>query len=374
LMFSFRLDAECKFTGARTGEIKTGHSSFSTPVFMPVGTRATVKAMAPFELQEMGAGIILANTYHLYLRPGSDVVREAGGLHRFMGWPGSILTDSGGFQVFSLSTLRDISDEGVTFRSHLDGSAHLMTPELSIKVQEDLGSDIAMCFDECVPWPCSREESEEAVRRTLRWAERCRDAHAGKGQALFGIVQGSVFEDQRVLCARELAAMDLPGYAIGGLSVGEPHGEMYRILDTVTPEMPISKPRYLMGVGYPPNLVEGVARGIDMFDCVLPTRNGRNGTLFTPTGRINIKNLEYERDFSPVDPECGCYACRNFSRAYIRHLFRSGEILGSRLCTWHNLHYILDLMRKIRGAIAEGTFPEFRRRFHETFRDGATPC
>ncbi len=374
MMFSFRLDAECQVTGARTGEITTGHGSFNTPVFMPVGTRATVKAMAPFELQEMGAGIILANTYHLYLRPGSDVVREAGGLHRFMGWPGSILTDSGGFQVFSLSTLRDISDEGVTFRSHLDGSAHLMTPELSIKVQEDLGSDIAMCFDECVPWPCSREESEEAVRRTLRWAERCRDAHAGNGQALFGIVQGSVFEDQRVLCARELAAMDLPGYAIGGLSVGEPHGEMYRILDSVTPEMPISKPRYLMGVGYPPNLVEGVARGIDMFDCVLPTRNGRNGTLFTPTGRINIKNLEYERDFSPVDPECGCYACRNFSRAYIRHLFRSGEILGSRLCTWHNLHYILDLMRKIRGAIEEGTFPEFRRRFHETFRDGPTPC
>lgn len=374
VMFSFRLEAECPVTGARAGEIKTGRGSFSTPVFMPVGTRATVKAMAPFELQEMGAGIILANTYHLYLRPGSDVIREAGGLHRFMGWPGSILSDSGGFQVFSLSTLRDITDEGVTFRSHLDGSAHLMTPELSIRVQEDLGSDIAMCFDECVPWPCTEEQSREAVMRTLRWAERCRDVHSREGQSLFGIIQGSVFEDQRILCARELASMDFPGYAIGGLSVGEPHGEMYRILDSVTPEMPDHKPRYLMGVGYPPNLVEGVARGIDMFDCVLPTRNGRNGTLFTSSGRMNIKNLEYERDFGPIDPECGCYACRNFSRSYVRHLFRSGEILGSRLCTWHNLHYILELMGNIRKSIAKGTFPDFRRKFHENFRDGERRC
>jgi len=339
---------------------------------MPVGTMATVKAMAPFELQEMGAAIILANTYHLYLRPGPDVVREAGGLHHFMSWPGHILTDSGGFQVFSLSTLREISDEGVWFRSHLDGSSHHMTPELSTSVQEDLGSDIAMCFDECVKFPCTREESEEALRRTVLWAKRCRDAHSRKDQALFGIVQGSVFEDQRIRCAAALREMDFPGYAIGGLSVGEPHGEMYRILDAVCPVLPAGKPRYLMGVGYPSNLVEGVARGVDMFDCVLPTRNGRNGTLFTSSGRVNIKNLEFERDFGPIDPECGCYACRNFSRAYIRHLFRSGEILASRLCTWHNLHFLIDLMRRIRESVMEGRFNEFRAKFHATLREGGS--
>ncbi|HOI82117.1 MAG: tRNA guanosine(34) transglycosylase Tgt [Thermovirgaceae bacterium] len=369
-MFGFRIDSRCPDTMARMGELRTDRGSVPTPVFMPVGTRATVKAMAPFELQEMDARIILANTYHLYLRPGHEVIREAGGLHRFMAWPGLILTDSGGFQVFSLSTLRKISDDGVTFRSHLDGTTHLMTPELSIKVQEALGSDMAMCFDECVPYPCSPEDSQEAVRRTLLWARRCQDVHSRADQALFGIVQGSVFEDQRISCARELAEMDFPGYAVGGLSVGEPHGEMYRILDAVTPALPEGKPRYLMGVGYPPNLVEGVARGIDMFDCVLPTRNGRNGTLFTPGGRMNIKNLEYERDFRPIDPQCGCYACRNFTRAYIRHLFRSGEILASRLCTWHNLHYLLDLMKGIRGSIRSGTFADFRKRFHEEFREG----
>ncbi len=369
-MFSFRLQAECPGSQARAGEILTGRGSISTPVFMPVGTMATVKAMAPFELQQMGSEIILANTYHLYLRPGSDIIREAGGLHRFMGWPGHLLTDSGGFQVFSLSTLREINEEGVWFRSHLDGSSHHMTPELSIKVQEDLGSDIAMCFDECVRIPCSREESEEAMRRTVRWAERCRVSHVRKDQVLFGIVQGSLFEDQRIRCAKELKEMDFPGYAIGGLSVGEPHSEMYRTLDAVCPELPRNRPRYLMGVGYPSNLVEGVARGIDMFDCVLPTRNGRNGTLFTSFGRVNIRNLKYERDFGPLDPECGCYACRNFSRSYIRHLFRSGEILASRLCTWHNLHFLLDLMRRIRESILSGTFPEFRVRFHETFKDG----
>ena len=369
-MFGFRIDSRCPDTMARTGEIRTEGGSVPTPAFMPVGTRATVKAMAPFELQEMGAGIILANTYHLYLRPGHEVIREAGGLHRFMAWPGLILTDSGGFQVFSLSTLREISDDGVTFRSHLDGTTHLMSPELSIKVQEALGSDIAMCFDECVPYPCSPGDSQEAVRRTLLWARRCQDVHSRADQTLFGIVQGSVFEDQRISCARELAAMDFPGYAVGGLSVGEPHSEMYRILDAVIPALPEGKPRYLMGVGYPPNLVEGVARGIDMFDCVLPTRNGRNGTLFTPGGRMNIKNLEYERDFRPIDPQCGCYACRNFTRAYIRHLFRSGEILASRLCTWHNLHYLLDLMRGIRGSIRSGNFADFRERFHEEFRGG----
>ena len=369
-MFGFRVDSLCPDTCARVGEIRTRRGSVPTPVFMPVGTRATVKAMAPFELQEMGARIILANTYHLYLRPGHDVVGEAGGLHRFMGWPGLILTDSGGFQVFSLSALRKVSDEGVTFRSHLDGTTHLMTPELSIKVQEALGSDIAMCFDECAPYPCSAEDSEEAVRRTILWARRCLEIHRLPDQALFGIVQGSVFEDQRVRCARELVEMGFPGYAVGGLSVGESHDEMYRILDAVIPELPADKPRYLMGVGYPSNLVEGVARGVDMFDCVLPTRNGRNGTLMTRHGRMNIKNLEYERDFRPIDPECGCYACRNFTRAYIRHLFRSKEILGSRLCTWHNLNYILELMEGIRESIRTGTFADFRKRFHEDFQDG----
>ena len=370
-MFQFRIGSKCRETRARVGEIRTGRGSVETPVFMPVGTKATVKAMAPFELQEMGAGIILANTYHLYLRPGHEVIREAGGLHRFMGWPGLILTDSGGFQVFSLSTLRDVSDEGVTFRSHLDGSAHLMTPELSVEVQEALGSDIAMCFDECAPYPCTVEGSKEAVRRTLLWARRCQYAHRSPGQALFGIVQGSIFEDQRIDCARELVSMGFPGYAVGGLSVGAPHGEMYRVLDAVVPELPEDKPRYLMGVGYPPNLVEGVARGIDLFDCVLPTRNGRNGTLLTRRGRMNIKNLEYERDFRPIDPECGCYACRNFTRAYIRHLFRSGEILASRLCTWHNLHYLLELMGYIREAIRSGTFADLRKRFHEDYQDGS---
>ncbi len=372
-MKGFRIEAVSRGCGARAGIISTARGDILTPVFMPVGTKATVKAMAPFELQQIGAQIILANTYHLYLRPGREVVREAGGLHRFMAWPGHILTDSGGFQVFSLSTLREISEEGVRFRSHIDGSEHNMTPELSIRIQEDLGSDIAMCFDECVRYPCTREESEAALGRTLRWAERCRASHSRDGQALFGIVQGSVFEDQRIRCARELKGMDFPGYAIGGLSVGEPHEEMYRTLDTVCPELPSVKPRYLMGVGYPSNLVEGVARGVDMFDCVLPTRDGRNGTLFTSYGRINIKRREYEKDFGPIDPECGCYACRNFSRAYIRHLYRSREILASRLCTWHNLFFLTDLMKRIRSSIMDGTFPEFRKRFHEVFRDGADP-
>ncbi len=367
----FRVIATCPVTGARAGELHTAHGVVETPVFMPVGTQATVKAMAPFELTEMGTSILLGNTYHLSLRPGEDLVAEAGGLHRFMGWNRAILTDSGGFQVFSLAASRKVSDEGVAFRSHLDGSLHFLSPERSVAIQEQLGSDIAMCFDECVPYPSSPESSLRAMERTLEWARRCREAHAREDQFLFGIVQGSVYAEQRIDCARRLAEMDFPGLAIGGLSVGEPHGEMYRILDAVMPSMPAALPRYLMGVGYPQNLVEGVARGVDMFDCVLPTRNGRNGTVFTSGGRLNIKNLEFARDFSPLDPECDCHVCRTYTRAYLRHLYKAGEILSSRLCTWHNIHFLLRLMRRMRGAILGGTFPEFRRKFFSCFNDEA---
>lgn len=367
---NFRVEAQCDRTRARAGVLETAHGPVKTPAFMPVGTRATVKAMAPFELKAIGVQVILSNTYHLYLRPGPEIIAEAGGLHRFMGWDRPILTDSGGFQVFSLSDLRKVTDDGVHFQSHIDGSRHFLTPELAVRIQEQLGSDIAMCFDECVPFPCNEKESARAVDRTLEWAERCLQAHEREDQLLFGIVQGSVFASQRRRCARSLVEMDFPGYGIGGLSVGEPHECMYGMLDELAPILPGGKPRYLMGVGYPPNLVEGVARGVDMFDCVLPTRLGRNGTVFTWKGRMNIKNSIYERDFSPIDPECSCYACRTASRAYIRHLYRSGEILASRLCTWHNLHFLQKLMERVREAVFDGTFEEMRREFHENFRDG----
>ena len=370
-MFEFELEARCPVTGARAGRLTTPHGTIETPVFMPVGTQATVKAMTPGELEGMGARIILSNTYHLHLRPGSDLVREAGGLHRFMDWNGAILTDSGGFQVFSLADLRKITDEGVAFRSHLDGSSHFMTPEKAIAIQENLGSDIAMCFDECVPFPSSEEASKEAVVRTTRWAQRCKAVHRRDGQALFGIVQGSVFEKQRIRSAEALVAIGFDGYAIGGLSVGEPHEEMYRILDVVNPILPESRPRYLMGVGLPSNLVEGVARGIDMFDCVLPTRTGRNGTVFFSGGRLNLKNAAFERDFGPIDPECGCMVCRRFSRAYVRHLYKSGEILAARLCSWHNLHFLVNLMGQARRSIVEGNYPAFRDSFLARFRGGA---
>ena len=365
---AFRVDAVCPETGARAATVTTPRGEIKTPVFMPVGTQATVKAMAPFELEEMGAQIILSNTYHLYLRPGEDVIGEAGGLHRFMAWDRPVLTDSGGFQVFSLASLNRISDEGVECRSHLDGSLHLMNPAWSMRVQKKLGSDIAMAFDQCAPYPCSREDAEEAVRRTTLWAAGSGEAHAREWrgeekQALFGIVQGSVFEDLRRRSAEEIVSMDFPGYAVGGLSVGEPAEEMYRILDGLKGLLPPEKPRYLMGVGRPDNLVEAVARGIDMFDCVLPTRNGRNGTLFTPGGAMNIKGKRYERDFTPVDGDCDCYACRTFTRAYLRHLYRSGEILASRLCSWHNLRFLIRLAEEMRASILEGRFPEFRRAF-----------
>ncbi len=370
-MFEYRLLAQCPETGARAGEFVTPHGVIPTPVFMPVGTQATVKTMAPFEMEELGARIILSNTYHLFLRPGAELVGEAGGLHRFMNWKRPILTDSGGFQVFSLAGLRQIDDEGVRFQSHLDGSRHFMTPERATAVQEKLGSDIAMCFDECAPYPCSRNEAAESVRRTTLWARRCLASHSRKDQALFGIVQGSVFEDLRLRSVRELVDMDFPGYGIGGLSVGESHDEMYRMLEVLAPELPDAKPRYLMGVGFPTNLVEGIARGVDMFDCVLPTRNGRNGTLFTSAGRMNIKKSDYERDFRSIDPECDCYTCRNFSRAYVRHLYRSREVLGMRLCTWHNLRFLVGLVERCREAILDGRFPSFRQGFLSRFMDGA---
>ena len=370
-MFEYRLIARCPETGARAGEFVTPHGVIETPVFMPVGTQATVKAMTPDELEGLGAQIILGNTYHLHMRPGEDLVEEAGGLHRFMNWKRPILTDSGGFQVFSLAKLNKIGDDGVEFRSHIDGSRHFMRPEDSMTIQQKLGSDIAMAFDECVSLPTTPEYSREAMERTIRWARRCHDFHSREDQALFGIVQGALYEEQRIECIERLEEIGFPGYGIGGLSVGESHAEMYRILDALAPHMPQNKPRYLMGVGFPTNLVEGIARGIDMFDCVLPTRNGRNGQLLTRFGKMNIKNLAFARDFTPVDPQCGCYVCRNFTRAYLRHLYMAGEILSARLCSWHNLYFLVNLVKEARRAIIEGRFPAFRRNFMENFMEGA---
>ena len=368
-MFEFRVLAVCPETGARAGEFVTPHGVIPTPVFMPVGTQATVKAMTPLELEEMDARIILGNTYHLYLRPGAELVAEAGGLHRFMNWNRPVLTDSGGFQVFSLAKLNRVTDQEVRCRSHLDGSEHVMSPEWSMGVQELLGSDIAMCFDQCGPFPANHDQAEAALVRTTLWARRSLEAHSRKDQALFGIIQGSVYDDLRLRSAEEITQMDFPGYGIGGLSVGEPHEVMYHVLDLLNGVMPREKPRYLMGVGYPSNIVEGIARGVDMFDCVLPTRNGRNGTLFTSFGRVNIKAKQYERDFGPLDPECDCYLCRNFSRAYLRHLYRCGEILAARLCTLHNLRFTLRLAARAREAVLSGTFPQFRAEFNAKFQD-----
>jgi len=367
---SFRVVAEDPVTGARAGELHTPHGVIETPVFMPVGTQGTVKAMAPFELVEMGASMVLGNTYHLWLRPGSELVASLGGLHRFMGWSRGLLTDSGGFQVFSLGELRTVSEEGVAFRSHIDGKRCFLSPEDSMRIQEELGSDIAMCFDECVALPASPERSRDALERTLRWAERCQRSHGREDQALFGIVQGATFPDQRRECAERMTRMDFPGYGIGGLSVGESHEEMYAMLEVTNAVLPKDKPRYLMGVGLPENLVEGVARGVDMFDCVLPTRNGRNGTVFTLRGRLNLKAQRYLRDEGPLDPTCDCYVCRHHSRAYIRHLYRAGEILAARLCSWHNLHFLIRLMRRLRGAILQGRFGELRREIMMALREG----
>lgn len=354
-------------TRARLGKLYTPHGVIDTPVFMPVGTQATVKAMTPEEIREIGAGIILSNTYHLFLRPGHELIREFGGLHRFMNWDGAILTDSGGFQVFSLGDLRKITEEGVEFRSHHDGSKQFLSPEKATEIQMALGSDIIMAFDECTPHPCTHEYAKNSMERTLRWLERCKDTlTTTKTQALFGIVQGSMFRDLRIESARETVKFDLPGYAIGGLSVGEDKETMYEVLDYTVPVLPKDKPRYLMGVGSPDALIEGVIRGIDMFDCVLPTRIARNGTAMTRYGKVVIKNAEYAKDSRPLDATCDCYACRNYSRAYIRHLFKADEILGLRLMTMHNLRFIQNLMSEIRNAITEDKLLEFRDKF---FRD-----
>jgi len=338
--------------------LETPHGTVETPAFMPVGTQATVKAMTPEELKEVGAEMILSNTYHLYLRPGAGIVADHGGLHGFMHWDGPILTDSGGFQVFSLGDLRKIREEGVEFRSHIDGSRHLFTPENVMETQGKLGADIVMAFDECIPYPATYEYTKAATERTGRWAARCKAAHRREDQSLFGIVQGGMYKDLRTASVNELLELDFPGYAIGGLSVGEEKPLMYEILEHTAPLLPYDKPRYLMGAGSPDCLVEGVLRGIDMFDCVLPTRIARNGTMFTSEGRLAIRNAQYREDRRPVDERCDCYACRHFSRAYIRHLFIAGEILGPRLATIHNLRYLLSLMCELRLAIEKGRLRE----------------
>lgn len=367
---TFELIKKSARSKARRGRITTLHSVIETPVFMPVGTQATVKAMKPEEVRDMGADIILGNTYHLFLRPGHELIREAGGLHKFMNWSGSILTDSGGFQVFSLGKMRKITEEGVRFQSYLDGSRHMLTPESVVEIQTALGSDIMMAFDECAPYPADRRYIKDSLERTTRWLKRCKEAHNNtEEQALFGIMQGGMYKDLRKESADQIVEMDLPGYSIGGLSVGEPKDMMYDILDDCADWLPEEKPRYLMGVGSPDCLIEGVARGIDMFDCVIPTRIARNGMAYTSFGKVSIKNKQYERDFTPLDPKCDCYTCRNYSRAYLRHLFKAGEILSSILLTHHNIHYLLDLMKQIRTAIEEDRFEEFRLEFYNETGD-----
>lgn len=361
---TYELIKECKQSGARLGRVHTKHGTFDTPVFMPVGTQATVKTMTPHEVKSIGANIILSNTYHLYLRPGHKLVEEAGGLHKFMNWDGAILTDSGGFQVFSLSKLRDITEEGVTFRSHIDGSKHFLSPEKVMEIQNSLGSDIMMAFDECTPYPADYEYAKNSLERTIRWAKRCKEAHKDwDRQALFGIIQGGMYKDLRKHSVEEMTKLDLPGYAVGGLSVGEPADLMYEMLEYTVPIMPKDKPRYLMGVGTPDYLIESAIRGIDMCDCVLPTRIGRNGTVMTSRGRLVVRNAKYARDFGPLDEECDCYVCKNFTRAYIRHLLKAGEVLGLRLTTWHNVHFLVTLMKNVRQAIKDDRLLDFRDEF-----------
>ena len=364
----FEVLQQDSFSSARLGRLTTSHGIVETPVFMPVGTQGTVKTLTPEELEEIGVSILLGNTYHLYLRPGDELVARAGDLHGFMHWEKGILTDSGGFQVFSLSGLRQITDEGVWFSSHIDGSRHFFTPEKVMAIEQNLGADIAMCFDECAPYPCSYEEAEKAVERTTLWARRCQEGHTRPDQALFGIIQGNVFPDLRARSAREITALDFPGYAIGGLSVGEPKHDMYSILDKVDKLLPSDKPRYLMGVGAPEDLVEGVMRGVDMFDCVLPTRLARHGTAFTHRGKIVVRNAVYAEDFSPVDHECDCYVCKNYTRAYIRHLIKAGEILGLRLLSYHNIYFLIKLMENIKSAIQNEQMETFYNHFMQQYK------
>lgn len=367
-MFKFELIKESKKCKARLGKITTPHGDIETPVFMPVGTKGTVKAMTPEELKELKAEIILGNTYHLYLRPGHELVKEAGGLHRFMNWDGPILTDSGGFQVFSLGDLRKIKEEGVEFRSHIDGSKHFISPEKSMEIQNFLGSDIMMAFDECAPYPADYEYVKKSMERTTRWAKRCKDYHQNtESQALFGIVQGGMYKDLRIESAKQITDIGFPGYAIGGLSVGEPRDLMCEVMDYTVDLLPKDKPRYLMGVGSPDYLFDAVISGIDMADCVLPTRIARNGTVLTSHGKLVIKNAEYKRDFGKLDPECNCYTCQNYSRAYIRHLFNVDEILAARLATIHNLYFLIKLMENIRTAIKEDRLLEYKEQFYKKY-------
>ena len=348
---------------ARRGTVSLIHGDVQTPAFMPVGTYGTVKAMSPLELKEINAHIVLGNTFHLWLRPGLDVIAAHGGLHKFMGWDGPILTDSGGFQVWSLGALRKITEEGVKFRSPINGDSCFLTPEESMRIQKVLNSDIVMIFDECTPYPATHNEANDSMQLSLRWARRSKDAHAGNENALFGIIQGGMFEDLRDISLAGLTSIDFDGYAIGGLSVGEPKEDMLRILAHTAPKMPQNKPRYLMGVGTPEDLVAAVSQGIDMFDCVMPTRNARNGWLFTQYGDIKIKNAGYKSDTQPLDADCGCYTCSNFSRAYLHHLHKVGEILGARLNTIHNLHYYQELMAGMRSSIEAGAFEAFKLEF-----------
>ncbi len=362
--FSFSLIKKDISSSARLGKFVTPHGEVRTPVFMPVGTQATVKTLSPDDLIDIGVEIFLSNTYHLFLRPGHELIKEFGGIQKFMGWNRPVLTDSGGFQVFSLAELRKISEEGVTFQSPLDGGAkHLITPEYAVEIQEALGADIIMAFDECTPYPATRDYVEDSLERTIRWAKRCRAAKRETEQALFGILQGGMYPDLREHSAEALVNIGFDGYAVGGLSVGETKPMMYEMIEACMPALPEEQPRYLMGVGTPEDLVEGVERGIDMFDCVMPTRNARNGTFFVSSGKVVIRNAQYERDKGPIDPECGCYACRNFTRAYIRHLFNANELLAFRLGTIHNVFFYLNLMRNIRESIEQGRFKEFKNGF-----------
>lgn len=365
----FELLKKDKFSGARLGKITTERGQAETPTFMPVGTQGTVKALIPEEVEETGASIILCNTYHLYLRPGADLIFKAGGLHRFMNWKRMILTDSGGFQINSLAHLSKLTEEGAIFRSHIDGSLHLLTPEKSLEVQEKLGSDIMMPLDICLPNPSPYKKYEQALKQTTRWALRSKIFHEGKPGVLFGIVQGGIYPDLRKKSLEEIEELDFPGIAIGGLSVGEEKELMYEILDGLLPLAPVYKPRYLMGVGAPSSIVKCVSLGIDLFDCVLPTRLGRNGTAYCNTGKVNIDNARFREDFAPLDPSCDCYVCRNYSRAYLRHLFVSKEMLAGRLLSYHNLYFLGKLMARIREAIREDRFREFQEDFEKTYQE-----
>jgi queuine tRNA-ribosyltransferase len=359
----FKLIHQDKNSKARLGRLVTAHGEIETPAFMPVGTHATIKGLMFKDVEEAGAQIILSNAYHVFLRPGIETIKKAGGLHKFMGWDKPILTDSGGYQIFSLALFRKMHDQGVEFQSHIDGLKHFLTPEDVIKIQEDLGSDIIMPLDECIHYPCTRDQAKIAMERTIAWAKRSQDAYKKEKQILFGIVQGATYEDLRKDCARRMVDLDFDGYSIGGVSVGESSNLIYNILELVAGLLPEDKPRYAMGIGYPFDMVEAVERGVDMFDCVIPTRYGRNGTAFTSCGKVVIRNTAYAEDFGPLDAKCGCYVCKNFSRAYLRHLFNAKEMLGLILLSLHNVYFFLDIMRKARQAIKEDKFSQFKQMF-----------